>query len=120
MLRISEYQAAKTEQIIRVFPRKTRATPTDGLAYFGPPNRPAEADEVHVSVTFTYDEHLTEQWKAVAAVKVGGVAYGGRSEEFMPGRYVNRSHHEQIQNLRRTAGGESGLRVNKRERIHRR
>ena len=51
-------------RLIRVFPRKTKATPDDALAYFGPPDRHAEADEVHVSVTFTYDkawaEHLAE------------------------------------------------------------
>jgi hypothetical protein len=56
-------------RIIRVFPRKTKATPTDALAYFGPPDRNAEADEVNVSVTFTYDkawaEHLAEQWRHV-------------------------------------------------------
>jgi hypothetical protein len=79
-------------RIIRVFPRKTKATPTDALAYFGPPDRLAEADEVHVSVTFTYDkawaEYLAEQWKHVAPVKIGGVAYGDRGEEFVPGRYV--------------------------------
>jgi hypothetical protein len=79
-------------RIIRVFPRKTKATPTDALAYFGPPDRLAEADEIHVSVTFTYDkeyaEHLAEQWKPVAPVKIGGVAYGDRGEEFVPGRYI--------------------------------
>jgi hypothetical protein len=67
-----------TPRIIRVFPRRTKATPTDALAYFGPPDRVAEADEVHVSVTFTYDkafaEHLAEQWKHVAPVKIGGGA----------------------------------------------
>jgi hypothetical protein len=41
-------------RIIRGFPRKTKATPDDALAYFGPPDLRAEADEVHVSVTFTY------------------------------------------------------------------
>jgi len=37
-----------TPRIIRVFPRKTKATPTDALAYFGPPppDRLAEADEI--------------------------------------------------------------------------
>jgi hypothetical protein len=29
-----------TPRIIRVFPRKTRATPTDALAYFGPIGSP--------------------------------------------------------------------------------
>lgn len=79
-------------RLIRVFPRKTRATPDDALAYFGPPDMFAEADEVHVSVTFTQDiaiaERLAEQWKAVAPVKVGGVAYNDASLEFIPGRYV--------------------------------
>src|SRR6516164_6806712 len=79
-------------RLIRVFPRKTKATPDDPLAYFGPPDLKAEADEVHVSVTFTYDkswaEYLAEQWRHVAPVKVGGVAYGDRGEEFIPGRYI--------------------------------
>lgn len=79
-------------RLIRVFPRKTRATPHDELAYFGPPNLFAEADEVHVSVTFTWDkaraEGLAEDWKYVAPVKVGGVAYGDSSLDFIPGRYI--------------------------------
>jgi hypothetical protein len=81
-----------TPRIIRVFPRRTKATPDDALAYCGPPDRLAEADEVHVSVTFTYDkayaEHLAEEWKHVAPVKIGGVAYGDRGAEFVPGRYI--------------------------------
>ena len=79
-------------RLIRVFPRKTKASPDDDLAYFGPPDLFAEADEVHVSVTFTDDkraaERLAEQWKYVAPVKVGGVAYGDSSLEFIPGRYI--------------------------------
>jgi len=79
-------------RVIRVFPRKTKATPDDALAYFGAPDMLAEADEVHVSVTFTADmaiaERLAEQWKFVAPVKIGGVAYGDESLEFIPGRYI--------------------------------
>jgi hypothetical protein len=79
-------------RLIRVFPRKTKATPDDALAYFGPPDLFAEADEVHISVTFTYDkpkaEALAEQWRHVAPVKVGGVAYGDRGDDFVPGRYI--------------------------------
>jgi hypothetical protein len=79
-------------RLIRVFPSKTRATPNDELTRFGPPGFFDEADEVHVSVTFTYDkpraEHLAEQWKHVAPVKIGGVAYDDTSLEFIPGRYV--------------------------------
>jgi hypothetical protein len=79
-------------RLIRVFPRKTRATPDDELARFGPPDLFDEADEVHVSVTFTYDkdraEQLAERWRYVAPVKIGGVAYGDRGAEFVPGRYI--------------------------------
>jgi hypothetical protein len=79
-------------RLIRVFPRKTKATPDDALAYFGRPDLFAQADQVHVSVTFTYDipkaERLAEQWRHVAPVKVGGVAYGDDSLEFIPGRYI--------------------------------
>lgn len=84
----------KTEigRLIRVFPRRTKATPDDPLAYFGPPDLFAEADEVHVSVTFTQDkaiaERMAEQWRRVAPVKIGGVAYGDTSLEFIPGRYI--------------------------------
>ena len=79
-------------RLIRVFPRKTKASPVDELAYFGPPDLFAEADEVHISVAFTQDklkaEALAEQWQGVAPVKIGGVAYGDESLEFIPGRYI--------------------------------
>ena len=79
-------------RLIRVFPRRTKATPDDALAYCGPPDLFAEADEVHVSVSFTWDkaraEQLAEAWRYVAPVKVGGVAYGDDSLVFVPGRYV--------------------------------
>lgn len=83
-------------RLIRVFPRKTKATPTDEMAYFGPPDLFAEADEVHVSVAFTYDksvaEKLAKQWERVAPVKIGGVAYGDRGMEFVPGRYIKHGY----------------------------
>lgn len=79
-------------RLIRVFPRKTKASPDDELAYFGPPDLFAQADKVHVSVAFTQDkviaERLAEQWKHVAPVEIGGVAYGDASLEFIPGRYI--------------------------------
>jgi len=81
--------------LIRVFPRRTKATPDDPLAYVGSPDlyaEHAEADEVHVSVTFSYDkliaERLAEEWSRIAPVKIGGVAYGDDSLEFIPGRYI--------------------------------
>lgn len=80
-------------KIIRVFPRRTNATPIDGLAIVGrTPGLFDEADEVHVSVTWTYDlpaaERLAKQWAAVAPVKIGGPATGEKSGDFTPGMYV--------------------------------
>lgn len=81
--------------IARVFPRITKATPRDPLAFFDEPDlfvREWPIDEVHVSVTFTYDkpraERLAKAWERIAPVKVGGVAYGDRGDEFVPGRYI--------------------------------
>ena len=79
-------------RIIRVFPRRTKATPDDEDVRFGPPGLFDDADEIHVSVTFTWDktaaEQLAESWSSVAPVKIGGVAYGDPGLEFVPGRYI--------------------------------
>ncbi|MBC7953163.1 MAG: hypothetical protein H7Z12_15255 [Rhodospirillaceae bacterium] len=83
-------------RLIRVFPRKTKATPDDDLVRFGPPDILDYADEVHVSVAFTWDipaaEKLAEQWKFVAPVKIGGPAYEKLGQiyplDFVPGRYI--------------------------------
>jgi hypothetical protein len=49
-------------RIIRVFPRRTKATPVDDLVRIGTgPDLFDEADEVHVSVTFTWDLPLAEK-----------------------------------------------------------
>lgn len=81
------------KRIIRVFPRKTNATPTDDLVRIGrEPGLFDEADEVHVSVTFTWDlpfaERLAKAWEAVAPVKIGGPATGMAGGDFTPGMYV--------------------------------
>jgi hypothetical protein len=85
--------------LARVFPRVTKATPRDPLAFFGEPDmfvREWDITEVHVSVTFTYDipkaERLAKSWERVAPVKVGGVAYGDRGEDFIPGRYIREGY----------------------------
>jgi hypothetical protein len=83
----------KEPRIIRVFPRRTKATPADGMAFIGdPPLRRPEADEVHISVTFTWD--LDEAWRLENAwrqyypfVKVGGPALSPAGD-FEPGRYL--------------------------------
>jgi hypothetical protein len=81
-------------RLIRVFPRRTRATPDDPLAWVGPPDLTVYADEVRISVTFSQDmaeaERLAEQWRWVAPVKLGGPAYEKDSYElaFTPGLYI--------------------------------
>lgn len=80
-------------RIARVFPRRTAATPTDALAFVGTPGLyPPQVDEVHISVTFSWDkphaEYLADQWKRVAPVTIGGPAYNDAGAEFEPGRYI--------------------------------
>ena len=83
--------------IARVFPRRTRATPTDELAYTCPPGLFAPVvDAVHVSVAFSWDlplaEHLAREWERVAPVTVGGPALGTRGEDFEPGMYLREGY----------------------------
>ena len=79
-------------KIIRVFPRKTNLTPMDENVRFGLPTFMDHADEIHVSVAFTYDlkyaEFLALQWEQIAPVKIGGPATGMIGGEFTPGMYL--------------------------------
>lgn len=84
-------------KIARVFPRITKATPDDELAFFGYPKPGLEVDEVHVSVTFTYDkpqgEYLAGLWsKAGYDVKIGGPAYEDKTDFFIPGMYLKKGY----------------------------
>jgi len=70
-------------------------TPKDRLAFVGNPPlfRPQNIDEVHVSVTFTWDvkegERLAEAWALYyPRVLLGGPVYGLQGDDFVPGRYV--------------------------------
>lgn len=86
------------KKIARVFPRKTTMTPDDDMVFFGPPPILIlpEIDEVHVSVTFTYDkvkaEDLADDWASVGVpVKIGGPAYDDPADgPFIPGMYVKK------------------------------
>ena len=85
------------KRIIRVFPTKTNATPTDELVRIREtPSFFDEADEVHVSVTFTWDipiaEWLAKQWEPVATVKIGGPAYNEPGGDFIPGMYMRHGY----------------------------
>lgn len=84
-------------RIIRVFPRRTNATPSDDLVRVNCyPGLFDEADEIHISVCFTYDlqrsEKLAKAWSVVAPVKIGGPAIGERSGSFVPGMYIKKGY----------------------------
>jgi len=87
-------------RIIRVFPQRTSYTPDDELAFVGDPPFPSlipEADEVNVSVTFTWDiaegYRLRKAWFETTGLPtaIGGPAIEGDGRflgEFEPGRYL--------------------------------
>ena len=84
-------------KVIRVFPRKTKATPDDPYARIvTPPGFCDEADEIHISVAFTEDiplaERLEKLWRVVAPVKIGGPAYKDHGSDFVPGMYVKKGY----------------------------
>lgn len=87
------------ERLIRVFPRRTKATPDDGLAFTAEPDffPPEDASAVHVSCTFTWDlpraEELARKWSVLGLpVQIGGPATGQQSRGFTPGLYLKRGY----------------------------
>lgn len=79
--------------MIRVFPRRTNATPDDENVRFSEPSLFDDADSVRVSVTFIEDksrgEMLADAWRTICAdVQIGGPAYDSPCGEFTPGMYV--------------------------------
>ncbi len=88
----------KELKIARVFPRKTKASPDDGLAFFHPPPKDLPPiDEVHISVAFSYDipkaEALAEAWaKTGLPVRMGGPAFNEPGGDFVPGRYLKKGY----------------------------
>lgn len=85
-------------KIIRIFPTKTKATPIDENAKTGYPFPTASdwADEIHISVAFTWDiekaEALAEMWRHVAPVKMGGPAFNEPGGDFVPGMYMKKGY----------------------------
>jgi len=81
---------------IRVFPRRTKATPDDQNTYIGDPTLFANADKVMVSCAFTWDkpeaERLAEAWKWIAPTELGGPAYGDSGREFEPGMFLKNGY----------------------------
>ena len=86
-------------RILRVFPRRTNATPIDELSHIGSPDlfsNHLEIDRVHISVTFSWDmpeaERLYKEWSTIAPVEIGGPATGARGEDFTPGKYLKQGY----------------------------
>lgn len=71
-------------------------TPKDDYAFVGdPPMMRPDADEVHVSVTFTWDlkkaRRLAEAWaQYYPTVKIGGPVLESPTNGFIPGQYIKR------------------------------
>lgn len=80
--------------MIRVFPRRTKWTPTDDLAFVGEPPLFLPPDQpVYVSVCFTWDieegRRLQRAWADhYATVLLGGPALGHHGDQFTPGQFV--------------------------------
>jgi len=85
-------------KIIRIFPRRTNATPTDeDVRINATPLLFDVADEVHISVAFTWDipraQYLHRQWtKAGFNTKIGGPAFNERGGDFVPGMYLKKGY----------------------------
>lgn len=84
------------ENMIRVFPRRTKWTPADDLAFIGDPPlfRPPEMP-VRISCTFTWDIQeslrLERSWgRFYSDIHVGGPAFDDPGGEFVPGRFVKK------------------------------
>lgn len=93
--------APMSRDIIRVFPRRTAATPTDPLAFVKYPPLIHDLDptaKVMVSCAFTWDkpfaEELADAWALChfADVEVGGPAYGRASGAFEPGLFLGEGY----------------------------
>lgn len=85
------------KKIIRVFPRKTNATPDDeNVRIAATPEIWEEADEIHISVAFTWDlpwaEKVEKLWRYVAPVKLGGPAFNEPGGDFIPGLYMKKGY----------------------------
>jgi len=83
-------------KIIRVFPRRTKATPNDENAVVGDPGLFHTADKILVDCTFTWDkpeaERLAKAWNWIAPVEIGGAAYDDPGNQFEPGMFLKQGY----------------------------
>ena len=80
--------------VLRVFPRRTSATPVDDLAFIGEPDFFCPpADRVDISCTFTWDlpevRRLVTAWgRRYPDVRLGGPALDDPGGPFVPGHFL--------------------------------
>ena len=86
-------------KILRVFVKRTKATPIDDLVHIGSPDlftSQKEFDRVHISVTFSWEvpvaARLYEEWKMIAPTEIGGPALGLPGGDFVPGMYLRKGY----------------------------
>lgn len=82
---------------LRVFPRRTKATPDDEGVRIGAPRPEDEgADQILVSVTFSWDlpeaERIAKLWAERGPVQIGGPAVGTVGQAFEPGLFVKKGY----------------------------
>ena len=83
--------------ILRVFPRRTQATPSDKMVVVGSPGLIIpKAERVMISVTFTWDkpraEILAEEWSHYLPTQIGGPAYDDPGHEFHTGMFLKQGY----------------------------
>lgn len=84
--------------VLRVFPRRTNATPLDDYVAFDAPGLfvPEDISEIHISVAFTYDlekaYRLADDWARYGSVKISGPAFNKPGGEFTPGMYLKEGY----------------------------
>ena len=87
------------KHILRVFPRKTNATPQDDYVRIGEPDlfiQTLDFSEIHISVAFSWDlsdaQRLAEAYSRYGNVKIGGPAFNSPGGEFIPGMYLKQGY----------------------------
>jgi len=84
-------------KVIRIFPRRTNATPIDDNVIINRmPGLFDQADRINISVAFTWDipiaEKLYNNWKYVAPSEINGPAFNQSGGEFEPGLYLKNGY----------------------------
>ena len=84
-------------KILRIFPRKTNATPIDDNVIIDRmPDLFDNADKIYISVAFTWDipraEKLYKAWSIVAPTQIGGPAFNEIGSEFESGMFLKEGY----------------------------